>query len=133
MKNLPKLSAEYLEAYKALKDAEAEIQHLEARLIEALQLSGVKSTVIDGHKITLVEGERPKYNTEALADLVSPALFKSVTKPAIDGKKFKAAMELGKIADDIAEAVTTKTPYANLRVTPSVAETIVPEKMKKVS
>jgi len=135
MKNLPKLSAEFIEAHKAAKAAQALLDEIEARLIGALQIGGVKSTIVDGHKITLVEGERPTYDAVALADLIKPALFKTVTKPAIDTKKFKAAIELGKIAQDIADACTKKTPYANIRVTASAGETVgeLTEKVKKAS
>lgn len=131
MKNIPKLSAEFLEASLAVKAAQALLDEVEARLTAAMQVGGVKSTVTGGHKITLVEGERATHDATILADLVSPAMFKTVTKPAIDSKKFKAAIELGKIAEDIAEACTKRTPYTSIRVTATTeaAGTIATEKV----
>jgi hypothetical protein len=35
----------------------------------------------------------------------------------VDGKKFKSAVEVGLIKADVAEAVTTVTPYEQIRVT----------------
>lgn len=133
MKQLPKLSAEFLEASLAVKAAQALLDEIEARLTVAMQSGGVKSTVVDGHKITLVEGERSTHDATILADLVSPALFKSVTKPAIDSKKFKAAIELGKIANDIAEACTKRTPYTSIRITASTVESTVKSTSEKVA
>jgi hypothetical protein len=52
-----------------------------------------------------------------LKDLVSDKVFKTVTKFAVDGKKFKSAVEVGVIKADIAQAVTTITAYEQIRVT----------------
>ena len=124
---------QYLSARQAVEVAQQALAQAEAIMKESFAQNGVDFNIVEGQKVMVVKSERAKYSVEALKGLVSDKLFKKVTKTEVDGKKFKAAMELGKIADDIAEAVTTKTPYANLRVTPSVAETIVPEKIKKVS
>jgi hypothetical protein len=52
-----------------------------------------------------------------LADLVSPKILKTVTKLAVDGKKFKSAVEVGMIQADVAESVTKVTSYEQVRVT----------------
>ena len=68
-------------------------------------------------KVAVVKGERPSYSVEMLKDLVSDKVFKTVTKFAVDGKKFKSAVEVGVIKADIAQAVTTITAYEQIRVT----------------
>jgi len=77
----------------------------------------VDFAVVDGVKIAVVKGERPTYSVEALKDLVSDKVFKTVTKATIDGKKFKSAVEVGVIKADVADAVTTITAYEQIRVT----------------
>ena len=82
-----------------------------------LAKEGVDYAVVDGIKVAVVKGERPSYSVEMLKDLVSDKVFKTVTKFAVDGKKFKSAVEVGVIKADIAQAVTTITAYEQIRVT----------------
>ena len=113
---------DYLAARKALEVAEQAKAQAEAILKEAFARDGVDFGIADGVKVTLVQGERPNYDAEALAELVSPAVFKKVTKATIDGKKFKSAVELGTIKAEVAEAVTKVTQYEQLRVTEIAGE-----------
>lgn len=106
----------YLEARSALEQAEQAKAQAEAALKEAFAKNGATYTVIDGIKVSLIEAERAKYDADALAQLIKPALYKQVTKVEIDGKKLKAAIELGTIKPDVAQAVTTKTVYQQIRV-----------------
>ena len=82
-----------------------------------LAKEGVDYAVVDGVKVAVVKGERPSYSVEILKDLVSDKVFKTVTKSAVDGKKFKSAVEVGVIKADVADAVTTITAYEQIRVT----------------
>lgn len=113
---LANITKVYLEARAALEQAEQVKSKAEAALKEAFAKNGATYTVIDGTKVSLIEAERAKYDAEALAQLVKPALYKQVTKVEIDGKKLKAAIELGTINADVAEAITTKTFYQQIRV-----------------
>lgn len=106
-----------LVAREALEVAEKAKAEAEAILKEALARAGVDFAIADGMKVAVVHGERPAYDAEALHDLVSPAVFKKVTKSVIDGKKFKSAVEIGVIKADVADAVTKVTPYEQIRVT----------------
>ena len=91
----------------------------EALAIAKLELAkeGVDYAVVDGVKVAVVRGERPSYSVELLKGLVSDKVFKTVTKFAVDGKKFKSAVEVGVIKADVADAVTTITAYEQIRVT----------------
>lgn len=115
--NLAKVAQQWLEARNALEALEQTKAQLEATIKEAFASKGVDSYVLMGQKIALVSGERAKYDAELLKELVSPATFKKVTKTEVDGKKFKASIEVGLIANDVAQSVTTLTPYTQLRVT----------------
>ena len=102
---------------EALAIAEQELAQAEASFKLELAKQGVDYAVVDGVKVAVVKGERPTYSVEALKDLVSDKVFKTVTKPTIDGKKFKSAVEVGVIKADVADAVTTITAYEQIRVT----------------
>ncbi len=102
---------------EALELAKAELEIAEQAFKQDLARSGASFIVVDGVKVAVVKGERPNYSVDVLKELVSDKVFKTVTKPAVDGKKFKSAVEVGLIKSDVAEAVTTVTPYEQIRVT----------------
>ena len=102
---------------EALAIAEQELAQAEASFKLELAKEGVDYAVVDGVKVAVVRGERPSYSVELLRGLVSDKVFKTVTKFAVDGKKFKSAVEVGVIKADVADAVTTITAYEQIRVT----------------
>jgi hypothetical protein len=102
---------------EALEIAQQELAQAEASFKLELAKEGVDYAVVDGVKVAVVKGERPSYSVEILKDLVSDKVFKTVTKSAVDGKKFKSAVEVGVIKADVADAVTTITAYEQIRVT----------------
>lgn len=107
----------YLEARKAYEKAEAIKKQAEAEMKKALAEAGVDFAIVDGVKVTIVQGERPNYDAEALRGLVSEEVFETVTKTAVDGSKMKSAIKVGMVAPEVAEAVTTVTYYDQVRVT----------------
>ncbi len=115
--NITQITLNYLNARQALDEAEKAKAQAEAELKQAYALAGLEFNVVDGQKVALVNGERPKYDIETLTNLVSPAILKKVTKTEVDGKKFKAGIEVGLIKPEVAEAVTTVTNYQQVRVT----------------
>lgn len=117
MKNITQVTLNYLTARQALEDAEKAKAQAEAELKQAYAIAGIEFNIADGQKVALVRGERPKYDIATLASLVSPAVLKKVTKTEVDGKKFKAGIEIGIITPEVAEAVTTSTVYSQVRVT----------------
>lgn len=117
MKNITQVTLNYLTARQALEDAEKAKAQAEAELKQAYAIAGIEFNIADGQKVALVRGERPKYDIATLASLVSPAVLKKVTKTEVDGKKFKAGIEIGIITPEVAEAVTTATVYSQVRVT----------------
>ena len=102
---------------EALAIAEQELAQAEASFKLELAKEGVDFAVVDGTKVAVIKGERPSYSVEILKDLVSDKVFKTVTKATVDGKKFKSAVEVGVIKQDVADAVITITAYEQIRVT----------------
>lgn len=116
----------YLEARKAFEQAELIKKQAEAEMKKALAEAGVEFAIVDGVKVTVVQGERPNYDAEALRALVDEATFETVTKTAVDGSKMKSAIKVGMVTAEVAEAITTVTYYDQVRVTEvakAVAET----------
>lgn len=113
---LTQTTKDYIVAREALEIAEKALANAEAILKQSFAQNGVDFNIVEGQKVILVKSQRPNYNIETLKGLVSDKLFKKVTKLAVDGKKFKSAVELGDIKGDVAEAVTTLTDVEALRV-----------------
>jgi hydrogenase maturation factor HypE len=107
----------YLATREALEVAEKALAEAEAMMKVSFAQNGVDRAVANGVQVAIVSGSRPSYDVEKLADLVSPKVLKTVTKLAVDGKKFKSAVEVGMIQADVAESVTKVTEYEQVRVT----------------
>lgn len=123
--NISKATAEFVKAKQALEAAEKAKAQAELALKQAFDANGVESFIVDGTRVTIVTAERASYDADALADMISAALLKQVTKRSVDSKKFRAAVELGKITPEVAEAVTSTTPYQSVRVTVASEDTEV--------
>lgn len=114
----------YIEARKALEIAEAIKKQAEAEMKKALATEGVDFSIVDGVKVTVVQGERPNYDAEILRGLVDEATYSTVTKTAVDGSKMKSAVKVGLVSAEVAEAVTTVTYYEQVRVVELVSEEV---------
>lgn len=121
MKKITALVEDYLAMRAEVDELKKMLAATEAALLEAMESTGIKSTSHNGTKVTLVNSGRPSYDVDLLQQLVSPTIFKMVVKAAVDSKKWKAAVELGKIKADVADAVVTVTPSKSIRVTAAVS------------
>ena len=104
-------------AKNAKAEAEKAYRQAEVELREAFEKAGVTFTVVDGAKVNLIESIRSTFDTENLAQLVSPKIFKQVTVAKIDSDLFKSAVKLGVIKQDIADSVTDVKPVMSVKVT----------------
>lgn len=120
--NTTQAATAFIQAKEALEQAEKAKAQAEALLKEAYAKAGVDFTIVDGVKVAVIEAVRESYDAETLAEMVSGALYKLVTKPTVDSKKFRSAVDLGKIKPEVAEAVTKQTPYTSVRISPVSAE-----------
>lgn len=105
----------WIKAKDALEEAKKIKAQADALLKEAYAKAGVTFEVVDGVKISLIEGTRTSYDSEALAGLVSAPVYKMVTKPVIDSEMFEAAVKTGKIKPEVAQAVTSETSYTQIK------------------
>lgn len=131
--DISSIAENYLLARQELEAIEKRKSELEEALKSAFMANDYDTFIVAGKRIALVQGERPKYDAALLAELVSPATLKKVTKLEIDGKKFKAGIEVGLISGDVADAVTTTTPYTQLRVTVAAGNDEVAKATTKVA
>lgn len=106
----------YLATRAVAEAAKQAMEEAERILKETFNEVGINEFVTDGTKVVLVEAKRAKYDTATLSDIVDEATFNQVTKTEIDGTKFKAAIALGVITDEVADKVTTYTAYEQVRV-----------------
>lgn len=117
MTTITQATKNYLELRARKEALEAELARAEADMKASFAQSGLTYNVVDGVKVAIVKGERPNYDAEKLATLVSAKIYKVVTKPTVDTKKFRAAIEVGQITNDVAQAVTKTTSYEQVRIT----------------
>ena len=120
--NTNQAATAFIQAKEALEQAEKAKAQAESILKEAYAKAGVDFEIVDGVKVAIIEAVRESYDAETLAEMVSSALYKLVTKPSVDTKKFRSAVDLGKIKPEVAEAVTKQTPYTSVRISSVSAE-----------
>lgn len=114
--NMENTVRNYLAAKKAADSASEVLKSLEEELKNAMVSESLDKVEVDGKVVSLVQAERRSFDIDTLKKLVSPAVFKQITEPAVKTQLFDAAFSLGKITPDVAESVTNKTPYSQLRV-----------------
>lgn len=116
MANINEATRQFLAAREAAQVAAAALAKAEAALKEQFTRRGVDTNTLDGQKVIIVRSERAKYDTNTLLEIVPAQIAETVTKVEIDAKKFRAAVELGIITDEVAEQVTTITQVEAVRV-----------------
>lgn len=108
---------EFLKLRDAIKNLEPQLKALDSHLKHYMSENGIKKVTVDGRTVTLVPvpGAR-MFDAAELKKLVSASVFNQVTEPKVKTELFDAAVSLGKIPSDVADQVTSKTPYNQLRV-----------------
>jgi hypothetical protein len=107
----------YLLAKEASAQAEAQKKEAEQALREALAIAGINTSVVDGIKVAIVDGQRKSYDADKLAMLVKPATYKKVTKPVVDGEMLESAVQVGIVSQEVADTITKVTTYSQVRTT----------------
>ena len=106
----------YLSVKSSIEAAQETLKSLEESIKSEMVETNQSKVEVDGKILSLVVAERRSFNADALKDLVSSAVFKQVTEPAVKTSLFDSAVTLGKIKPEVVEQVTNKTPYSQLRV-----------------
>lgn len=115
--NIENQVKEFLELRDQIKNLEPQLKAIEAQLKQHMSENGIKKVTVNGRTVTLVPvpGARA-FDASELKKLISASVFNQVTEPKVKTELFDAAVSLGKIPTEIAEKVTSKTPYNQLRV-----------------
>ena len=116
MHNFEEKVAELLELREDLKALEATYKELEEVVKSHMITNSINKVSVNGHTLSLVQAEQRSFDAEALQSMISAATFKQITEPKVSTSLFDAAVSLGKIPMDVAEKVTNKKPYSQLRV-----------------
>lgn len=106
----------YLSIKASIEASQEMLKSLEESIKSEMVETSLDKIEVDGKIVSLIVAERRSFNADALKDLVSSAVFKQVTEPAVKTNLFDSAVTLGKIKPEVVEQVTSKTPYSQLRV-----------------
>lgn len=111
------------EAYLASLTAkeQAEQAHDEAReiLLTTYAKHGVDTVDFAELNIKVSPSERRSFDTDKLRDLISPALFRTVTKPTVDTHAWDRAVKEGKVTAKVIKSVVSVTNSVRVLVRPA--------------
>lgn len=114
---------EATEAYLASLTAkeQAEQAHEEARelLLTAYAKHGVDTVDYAELNIKVSPSERRSFDTDKLRELISPALFRTVTKPTVDTHAWDRAVKEGKVTAKVIKSVVSVTNSVRVLVRPA--------------
>lgn len=114
------------ETVKAYLDAltlkeRAEKAHDEARevLIDTLATHGLDEVALEEFTVKVTPAERRSFDLDKLKEAVTPAVFRKVTKPAIDTRAWDSSVEKGEIPKKVIKAVVGITASVRVLVRPT--------------
>lgn len=114
------------EAVKGYLDAltlkeRAEQAHDEARqiLLDTLAENGIDEVALDEVTVKVSPAERRSWDLEKLRKHITPALFRKVTKPAIDTKAWDSSVDKGEIPAKVIRACVEITNSVRVLVRPT--------------
>lgn len=115
-KTLQQLTRQYLATRAAIKNATEALEILQKSLESLMTTMNIETYECDGKTITLVKAERRTFNAQALKALVNQSVFKSLTEVEVRAKLVDAALDTGKVSEEVINQITTTTPYTQLRI-----------------
>lgn len=98
-----------IQAQEAYDQAKKALEQAKVVVKEAFAKKGIDTEIVGDKKVTIIERPSPKYDAEKLSSLVSSKIYKQVTKPAVDTKKFQSAIDLGLITPEVLASVDKTT------------------------
>lgn len=113
---LQQVAEQFLAAREALAVAEAAKKEADRLMREAFDKAGAESIIVGAEEVRLVPMPGDRYDAETLRGLVSPTVFKKITAVAVDNKKLKAAVEVGMVAQEVADTANVGKPFTQVRV-----------------
>jgi hypothetical protein len=107
---------QYLLAREAAESAAKVVKELEDDIKTAMINNKISRYEYEGKAILLIQAERRSFDANALKNLVSSSVFKTVTVTEIRTKMFDAAVAVGMISPEVSSQVTKRIPYTQLRI-----------------
>jgi len=109
----------YLAALSAKEKAEQACETARELLISAFADEGINEQECGELRVALSHRSRRSFAVEKLRKVVSPAVFRRLTKSSVDTKAWDSALEKGEIPAKVIKAVVTETEYVAVLVTPA--------------
>lgn len=109
----------YLAALSAKEKAEQACEAAREILLSVFAEEGIKEQECGELRIAVSPRARRSFAVEKLRKVVSPALFRRLTKSSVDTKAWDSALEKGEIPAKVIKAVVTETEYVAVLVTPA--------------
>lgn len=103
------LIARHLELERQLSELQAEKAQLDGQLRSALDLSPDKRAETEAGTAMLVESDVVTYDLDVLKQKLSPGLLDSLTSRTVDKARVEAALALGLLAPEVADAARRLT------------------------
>lgn len=113
------VTAAFLKAVTAKEQAELAYEETRKALLDAYAIAGIDSHTHAELTVTLSPSPRRNWSLDKLKELVSPALFRRVTKPVIDTKAWDSAVEKGEVPAKVIKAVVESTDTVRVLVKPA--------------
>lgn len=116
LKRLNQLVRQYISTKEAIKNATEGLDTLTKMIETIMKNLDVTSYEVDNRTVNLVKAERRAFNAQALKALVNQSIFRSLTEVEVRAKLVDAAIDSGKVSQDVIKQITTTTPYTQLRI-----------------
>jgi hypothetical protein len=138
MKEVSLATEAFLKAVTAKEQAEIAYDEARLLLLDSFAMAGVDSHTFAELTVSVSPSPRRSWALDKLKDAVSPALFRRLTKPAIDTKAWDSAVEKGEISPKVIKTVVDTSDTVRVLVKPAKgaekpATTVVTTKKAKAS
>lgn len=105
----------------AIRDRQAELATIAEQAETTFKALAIERkvasiTVTDGTVVTIVKAVRRNFNAEAMAELVTAAVFSKISKVTVSATKFDAAVVLGIVDEEKVASAISPTPYVAIKV-----------------
>ena len=109
----------YLDALTAKERADELVSETKETLIRAFASEGIENLALDEVTVSASPRQRRSWDLTKLRKLVTPAVFRKVTKPAVDTGAWDSAVEKGEVQNKTIKQVVEVTDYIAILVKPT--------------
>ena len=109
----------YLDALTAKERADELVSEAKETLVKAFASEGIENLALDEVTVSASPRQRRSWDLAKLRKLVTPAVFRKVTKPAVDTSAWDSAVEKGELQNKTIKQVVEITDYVAILVKPT--------------